>query len=72
MMVTVIETVTAMPKVMLTGLAMAMAMATATSSGGGKGGGGNVEDLAGTRSTLFSCGLFWDRAGNSFWCYVLT
>jgi hypothetical protein len=27
---------------------------------------------AGTRSTLFSGGLFWDRAGNSFWCYVFT
>jgi hypothetical protein len=30
----------------------------------------NVENLAGTRSTLFSGGLFWDRAGNSFWCHV--
>ncbi len=28
---------------------------------------------AGTCSTLlFSGGLFWDRAGNSFWCYVRT
>ncbi len=27
---------------------------------------------AGTRSTLFSGGLFWDRGGNSFWCYVRT
>ncbi len=28
---------------------------------------------AGTRSTLlFSSGLFWDREGNSFWCYVRT
>jgi hypothetical protein len=27
---------------------------------------------AGTRSTLFSVGLFWDRAGNSFWCYIGT
>ncbi len=26
----------------------------------------------GTRSTLFSGGLFWDQAGNSFWCYVRT
>jgi hypothetical protein len=25
---------------------------------------------AGTRSTLFSGRLFWDQAGNSFWCYV--
>ncbi len=25
---------------------------------------------AGTRSTLFSGGLIWDRAGNSFWYYV--
>ncbi len=27
---------------------------------------------AGTRYTLFSGGLFWDQAGNSFWCYVRT
>jgi hypothetical protein len=27
---------------------------------------------AGTRSTLFSGRLFWDEAGNSFWCYVRT
>ncbi len=27
---------------------------------------------AGTCSTIFSGGLFWDRAGNSFWCYVRT
>ncbi len=27
---------------------------------------------AGTRSTLFSGGLVWDRAGNSFWCYIRT
>ena len=27
---------------------------------------------AGTCSTLFSGGLFSDRAGNSFWCYVNT
>jgi hypothetical protein len=26
---------------------------------------------AGTLSTFFSGGLFWDRAGNSFWCYYL-
>ncbi len=29
---------------------------------------GNV----GTCSKLFSGGLFWDVAGNSFWCYVRT
>ncbi len=27
---------------------------------------------AGTCSTLFSGGLFWDQAGSSFWCYVCT
>ncbi len=27
---------------------------------------------AGTCSTLFSSGLFWDQAGNSFWYYVRT
>jgi hypothetical protein len=27
---------------------------------------------AGQWCTLFSGGLFWDRAGNSFWCYVRT
>ncbi len=30
-----------------------------------------VENV-GTCSTLFSGGLFWDQAGNSFWCYVRT